>query len=230
MTFLTTKDNFKLNIAKGKYKNYKHVKILGKLIVNNEKCYIYLQEEKILQTKSNSVNDTEGGTGAIKVKIEGLDTDYKEITEEIVMTGTRFVRTTKKFLRVNDFFVVDAGSRTENDGEIILETVDSETLAIIDSGENTAMEPIYTVPAGTVGYITNFHTSSNLTDVKTELKIKKKDSVFKTVSVIIGNETREILNPIMIEEKGDIKLYLDIKNNKSYVPVYAGYDMILETI
>lgn len=112
-----------------------------------------------LQCTSANANDTAAGTGARKILITGLNSEYEEITEEVALTGQTAKDTVAEFLRVNGIVVVEAGSGGVNAGNIWL-SVDGATLSsgvpsndadkvgIIAAGDNKSAMAWATVPKG----------------------------------------------------------------------------------
>ncbi len=108
---------------------------------------------------SSSTSDDAGGTGALTIKVTGLDGSYNEISETVTMDGTTVVNTVLSYLRINEAHIVSAGSGETNAGDIyVTETggnftagvpddlalVEEKIAATFGSSEST----IYTVPAG----------------------------------------------------------------------------------
>ena len=74
-------------------------------------------DARILSIASTNTNDTLAGTGAQTLIVRGLDANYNDVDEEINMNGQTEVDTIGLFLRVNDIFVVNAGSNLFNLGK-----------------------------------------------------------------------------------------------------------------
>jgi len=119
-----------------------------------------------LEAISSSADDTAAGTGARVITVEGLDADFKEISEDIVMNGILVTTTTiKNFIRVQRVFVKDAGTYTttidgSNLGTItirfesagdIQSTIEVNTVASIGVGQSE--QSLFTIPAGKSGFL-----------------------------------------------------------------------------
>tara|TARA_R100001594_G_scaffold45372_1_gene78163 strand:+ start:2633 stop:3451 length:819 start_codon:yes stop_codon:yes gene_type:complete len=112
--------------------------------------------------KSSSAHDAVGGTGAQIVRIEGLGVDYRVLYEDINMDGTSEVTLKNKYLRVNEFYVIETGY-TVNDKKYLSNTGDikaynstagdSVLYAQITNTNNYSRSSIYTTDEDL--YITN---------------------------------------------------------------------------
>ena len=116
---------------------------------------------QFLKITSSSANDTFNGTGANQLLIEGLDANFKEISETVVMNGTGFVTTTNPYLRLNSAQVVLAGSSEKNAGVItITNAADaSHDLGKIRAGVSSLQQAVYSVPANHSAYVLEFQGS-----------------------------------------------------------------------
>lgn len=109
---------------------------------------------------SSSAADDTGGTGAITIRVYGLDVNYKEVSEDIVLDGQTPVIGTKVFLRVFGATVITHGTGKINAGDIYIiktgtggtyttgvpGTITSALVKIL-AGEGSGMSGFYTVPA-----------------------------------------------------------------------------------
>ena len=102
-----------------------------------------------LDVVSASTEDAAEGTGALTMRIEGLDANYAEITEDVTLTGQTTATTTQSFLRVNAAYILTAGSTGSNVGVITVDQTTSGTVvAVIRATYGEALQLIQTVPAG----------------------------------------------------------------------------------
>jgi len=80
-------------------------------ITSTNTVHTWPQTASNLEIISSSTDDDAGGTGALKVKLVGLDEDWNEIEEEIETNGTDASSpTTNKFLRLQQAFVTESGT------------------------------------------------------------------------------------------------------------------------
>lgn len=130
----------------------------------------------ILSIASGSVNDAfPSGTGARIIQVRGLNTDWDEITENILLNGQTKVNSTKTFIRVNEFVVVNVGSTGSNVGRIyISDSADTFVSGIPQTrlyrsmaiNGNLSGGSTYSVPRGHTCHITNVIVSTDATEAK----------------------------------------------------------------
>lgn len=102
---------------------------------------------------STSTADDTGGTGAIKVVVEGLDSNWEVQTETVTLNGQTPVNLTNTYIRMYRAYVYEAGSSDSNVGDITVEIYDDTTTAIfIGADGGQTQHAIYTVPAGKSAY------------------------------------------------------------------------------
>ena len=106
-----------------------------------------------------SDNDADNGataTGALAVRIFGLDSGWNPITEDVTLDGFTDVETSSSFLRINQLLVLAAGSGTFNAGNISINETGhggtglptTEIYGTIEVGHNVSTLGIYSVRAG----------------------------------------------------------------------------------
>lgn len=102
-----------------------------------------------LEILSASANDTAAGTGARTFVIQGLDTNFNQISETITLNGVTPVQTVNSYLRVNSLTIASAGSGNVNAGDVTLRVTGAgATQAIARAGYGFAKQCVFTVPAG----------------------------------------------------------------------------------
>lgn len=112
-----------------------------------------------MSVSSTNANDTSAGTGARTVLIQGLDSNYNEISETVTLNGQTAVTTTQSFLRINYAIVMTAGSTKSAAGDIYFGTgtvtlgVPATVYNIIKFNYNNTITGHYTVPAGYTAYL-----------------------------------------------------------------------------
>lgn len=129
--------------------------------------YVYFASAQQVRVWSDSASDTN-----VSVLVSGLDSNYAQQTETVVLTnGSTGVLTTKSFLRVNGISV----TRTPmNVGLLHAGSSDkTATLAYIGGPNNTSIGrsqmTVYTVPAGYTFYLTQSNWYTNQTGSNTAL-------------------------------------------------------------
>jgi len=121
--------------------------------------YAYAGSAAVASVVSASTADDLTGTGAQKIKVEGLDANYKFQSVEVDMDGTNAVSTTETWRRIYRAYVTQAGSGEVNAGNITIST-DGTTRAQISADQGQTLMAVYTVPAGLTGYITGWSIGS----------------------------------------------------------------------
>jgi len=121
-----------------------------------------------LEVLSDSTVDSSGDTGARSVMVEGLSTNWTEITETVELNGTTAVQLTNNFNRVYRAYVVDSGTYADDTagshvGEItIREAGGGDTWGHIHSGifpRGQTQIGAYTVPKGKTAYVALYNIS-----------------------------------------------------------------------
>ena len=131
--------------------------------------YVYPASATVMTVSSSSANDTSGGTGARTVLVSGLDANYYEISETVILSGQTPVNTVNSYIRMFRAFVVTAGSGGTAAGTIyvgggtVTAGVPATVYAEIALGENQTTMALWTVPAGYTAYISagTFSAASN---------------------------------------------------------------------
>lgn len=122
--------------------------------------YAYPAAAAVMKVSSSSTSDAEAGTGARTIQVYGLDANYNEITETVILNGQTEVNTTNSYLRVFRAFVVTAGSGGTAAGTIYIGTgtvtsgVPATIYAEIPVGANQTLMAVWTVPANYTAYVT----------------------------------------------------------------------------
>ena len=110
--------------------------------------YSYLTSAEILKVSSSvPATDIPASTGAWTVLIEGLNGNYRPISETVTLLNPGPASTIQSFLRVFNVKVMTAGTGAKNAGIIsVKDNADAVTLGAIAVGENESHMAIYTVP------------------------------------------------------------------------------------
>ena len=117
---------------------------------------------------STSVNDTNGGTGANSILIQGLDENYDEIEETVFLNGQTQVATQNSYLRVYRAFVTLAGTGGTAGGIIYIGSsgatggVPNTTVYANLSFGNQTQIAAYTIPAGYTLYLDDINFTAAL--------------------------------------------------------------------
>jgi hypothetical protein len=148
-------ESWELNVARGLVKNHTSLNIAGYQssvgstfipIWENATAYVYPSNGTMLLW-SSSGSDTN-----VLIQINGLDSDYNQISENLLLTnGTTGVETVNAYKRIQGINVIDGVNSV---GVISLgNNAKTETYAKIAAGAGTSAMSIYTVPAGHTFYL-----------------------------------------------------------------------------
>lgn len=117
-------------------------------------------QARLIVLTSTDANDTSDGTGARAVRVEGLDSDYNELIEDFVLSGTSNVTSTGEFIAINRAYGISAGSGQVNAGNISIKH-GSDTLAEVPAGQGQSQQFLYTIPANKTWIVDNITASQN---------------------------------------------------------------------
>jgi len=247
---LGTHEPFELQVAQGQIAYHEHVYKFGQnAVVGNSVetiwqqggLYSYPPSATTMTVSSSDTNDTSAGTGARTVQIVGLDGDYNEISETIILNGQTAVTTTNSFLRVNRGIVLTAGSGGVNAGIIYVGTgtvtsgVPANIYTTINGdGTNQSLQSFWTVPANYNAYIyqTNIstgNTSNTPAVLKTLLVARPYGGVFNTKEIIVltdGNHLQNYSFPITLTEKTDIEFRAESSSGSVNFNVSASMNIL----
>ena len=121
---------------------------------------IYVYPSSAVAMTATTTAGTASDDNGVLVTIQGLDTDYNEVSEEVTLAGAGTATTTQTFLRVYRAFV--SGSQ-EPTGTINI-TNGGTTYARITVGENQTLMALWTVPAGYTAYINHINIATGTTN------------------------------------------------------------------
>lgn len=116
---------------------------------------------EIVEVFSSNAVDTDGGIGARQVLIFGLDNDFLEIQELVMLNGTTPVNTVNSYRRLNRMQVNTSGTTLVNQGEITARAsiTTSVVFAVIAPSFGQTLIAAYTIPANKEGYFQDWYAS-----------------------------------------------------------------------
>jgi hypothetical protein len=188
-----------------------------------------------------STDDSDNGataTGALTVKVFGLDTNFDEIDETVTLDGDTNVPTIQEFLRIYRIEVLTVGSGEINAGTITATAdTDGTVTAEIAIGDGQTQMAIYTIPNGFTGYmnVLDIHIDPTNNFLGT-LKIKsKRDNTapwrtrFQTVHTNNQSSEHHVFNPpkVFVAQEDIVFEFTSSANN---IAVSASFDIQLEEI
>jgi hypothetical protein len=182
--------------------------------------YAYPASATVMKISSSSADDAAAGTGARTISIAGLDANYNEISETVILNGQTAVNTVNSYLRISRMFVVTAGSGATAVGTIYAGTgtvtsgVPATVYGMIAIGANQTQMAFWTVPAGYTLYLMGtFFTSANSTaNASTNFQLIQRPlgGVFRIQSSARtpgnGDFVVDLHTPLAFAEKTDIEI------------------------
>lgn len=187
-------------------------------------AYVYFPTAQMVRVWSASASDTD-----VSVLINGLDADYVEQTETVVLTnGITGVLSTKLFLRINSISLTRAPN---NVGLIHAGSSDkSITLAFIGTTSNLSagrsQMTVYTVPAGYTFYLTQSNWFINASQPASYRSWTQRPDGL--INIILNfpildqyNSLKVVPRPYL--EKTDIQWQASIPNNTAVGGQIEGY-------
>tara|TARA_R110000851_G_scaffold122562_1_gene252003 strand:- start:767 stop:2047 length:1281 start_codon:yes stop_codon:yes gene_type:complete len=201
--------------------------------------YLWLNGAVTMFVSSSSANDANSGTGANTILIQGLDEDYNEIEETIILNGQTQVTTQLSYLRVYRAYVTLAGSGGTSGGTIYVGSsgatsgVPNGTVYASLALGNQTQIAAYTVPAGFTLYLDeiNFTAALSTANKRVNASFHTRDfgsNVFRTrfINVLQSSQLKqEFRYPQAFPEKTDMecRVYTDSTNN----PIAASFQGVL---
>lgn len=108
---------------------------------------------------TDDTNDNAAGTGALTVRVSGLDASGNAQTNDVTMTGQTAANTASTFSAVFDVTVLTTGSNNANTGTIWVGTgtftagVPAVRMLSMEVGYNKSLSAYYVVPTGKTLYL-----------------------------------------------------------------------------
>lgn len=221
-------NNFALDVAQGKVTGVTGLSISGYSTGIGSTfqpaweggSYVFFTTAQVVRVWSESASDTD-----ISVLINGLDADYLQQTETVVLTnGSTGVLTTKQFLRINSISLTRV---PQNVGLVHAGSSDKTiTLAYIGSISNNStgrsQMTVYTVPAGYTFYLTQSNWYTNNTGNNTAFYRSWTESPTGLINVVLTfpfpteyNSTKVVPRPY--PEKTDIQWQVSATSSNTKV-------------
>jgi len=190
----------------------------------------FLSSAERMDIVSSSANDSVSGIGLQAVNIFGLDSDFKEINETVILNGATAVKTVKSYLRINMLIGVQCGSHETNAGDITATAETSSTLQdVIKADKGVSHSGKYTVPVGYTAfpfyYCMDVNRTLGIAGSLADFRIKTRYNLLNPsapwlemldMQIDTNNSCFESMTPpIFIDwyEKTDIKLDAVCDNN-----------------
>lgn len=165
------------------------------------------------------------------VTVQGLDSDYNFVEEEITISGADTLGTTL-FRRVNRAFCTDGGATNTGNINIEAGAAGGTVVARITAGKGQTLMAVYTVPAGYTAYITqgvaSVQSGGNATG---DMMIRRfGQDTFRTghsfeVTATGGSYFYPFSVPVAVPEKSDIDIRARAAGNNSRIT--AAFDLVI---
>ncbi len=165
----------------------------------------------------------------VQVTIEGLDTNYAELSETVTLNASGTATTTGSFLRVYRAFVA---SGTASAGNITIAN-GGTTYAYVTTADQQTLMSLWTVPAGYTAYLfqidaTAFTVQNNKV-ATIRMLTREFNGVFRTQNkfdLFEGSYHVDIICPQPIPEKTDIEFRAIADSSNADLRVAATFDII----
>jgi hypothetical protein len=175
-------------------------------------------------TSSSGASDA-----SIEVTIQGVDTNYAELSETVTLNASGTATTTGSFLRVYRAFVSGSSASTGN----ISITNSSTTYAYLSISHQQSLMSLWTVPAGYTAYLfqidaTAFTVQSNKV-ATIRMMTREFNGVFRTQNkfdLFQGSYHQDITCPQPIPEKTDIEFRAIADSSNADLRVAATFDIV----
>lgn len=163
------------------------------------------------------------------ITINGLDSNYRMISENVVLNGATAVTTAKSYLRINSI-IVAVGSATNPSGVVTLKDLTDTTIyAQINAGVGRSQMGIYTVPAGYTFYLSRIDINTSLNGSNFATYQNKTISAAGVVQLTqqapfaINYHTQRVM-PRPLTEKTDVQLMCKVNSTTGAVSIsQEGY-------
>jgi hypothetical protein len=180
----------------------------------------------VTMTATSSSGATDSG---IEVTIQGVDTNYAELSETVTLDAAGTATTTGSFLRVYRAFV--SGS-TASAGNITIAN-GGTTYAYVSAADQQTLMALWTVPAGYTAYLfqldTTAFTVQNNKVATIRMLTRELNGVFRTQNkfdLFEGSYHQDITCPQPIPEKTDIEFRAIADSSNADLRVAATFDII----
>lgn len=224
---------FELQVSRGQITGHKRLLKFGYNPLINEVeetvweaggLYVYPSSALIL-TATSSAGATDS---AVAITVQGLDANYNEISDDVVLSGAGTATTTKQFFRVNRAFVT--GSKGLSG--VVSFANGGTTYATVNSDNQTLMS-LWTVPAGYTAYILQTDvtvlTEANNKFGTIRLVTRLPGSVFRTQDLFaVQNNSiaRTYTVPLPVAEKSDIEFRAIGSSANALLHVSATFEIV----
>jgi hypothetical protein len=176
-----------------------------------------------LPASANTLTVVSSASDAMSLLINGLDSDYNEITEVVTLTGTTPVSTSSSFFRVNSAVIL-SGSNTGN----ISISSGASVVGYITAGLGATQSCAFTVPAGHSLYLLRIDCNSSTVNPNKYLYIRNsvRSSTGRTLKVAEATFATSQVSydrqiPFKIDEKSDFSFESKSSSGENEVAIFV---------
>ena len=191
-----------------------------------------------MEVVSASIADTLAGTGARRVEVHGLNSNWEETNEVIKMNGQTPVACAKTYRRINNFHVMEAGTGRSAAGIILLRAAGAGvTYSQIGVGSNIQNQCLFTVPNNYKAYVVGWAGSAAVKDAKIQLRAKRDWDDGDLIDVFHAQDSMVLTDaglyrpfsiPLSLPPRCDIKV--SASSTGATALVSASIDLFYESI
>ena len=192
---------------------------------NGQHAYPWDLAANTVTVVSTSGQDAAAGSGALTIRVQGLDASYNFAQEDFTMTGaTPTAAGSQTFLRVNRAYVLTGDT---NVGAI---EVKNGTTVVTEIKElmGQTLQTLYTVPAGKTAYLSEMQVTSNKNkSIIIGLFIREFGGVWRirqSTALYGSDHTTSFSTPFRIPEKSDIDMRAQGSAGET---IAADFEMVL---
>ncbi len=187
---------------------------------------------------SDAADNGTGATGALTVRLFGLDANGAEQNDDVTLSGPTKVPTIKEWTRVFRVKVLTAGSGGQNAGTLTVRhtSTTANIFVVMPIGANRSQICAFTVPAGKTAlildaYVTLVESAGAAGEALLSLRARESGAVYESV-IRVGVDTS---SPVPFNLKGglvfpaltDIKVTAEtVSANNSVVTAFLEYLLI----
>ena len=178
-----------------------------------------------------NIERNDAADNGLIVTVQGLDSNWNVVQENITITGADQVGTTL-FRRVNRAFVTDTGTSNVGDIDIEAGAAGGTTVARITAGLGQTLMGVYTIPAGKTAYLLKGNASAeNEKDASGFMFVRYfEQTTFRVghtfeFSGTGGAYNYEFIIPLPIPEKSDIDIRVTTRAKSGRYTV--SFDVLL---
>jgi len=198
--------------------------------------YTFPSSSGSITVVSSSAADSAAGTGARTILVEGVDENYRKITQTFTMNGvTPVTSSINNWFRAYRAFVVTAGTGEVNAGAITID-LGATTLATIPIGLGQSQMAVFTIPENKKGYIVSItgsilrsgnNRSANIALYCRVNGVRRLIYEFTVETTGSTTFTKYFKSPIVVDEKTD--LYLNVADvSANNTAIFGSFTVLVQ--